>query len=116
MNSNRGMSQYRIRQVDFDGRAKYSEIRAVRGDGQRSNTIVYPVPSTDGRVTVVFENHETTREVTLIDINGRVLRQWKAVNDNTLSLDNLRSGIYSLRIQDTRSGNVTVEKIIVTNY
>jgi len=116
LNSNRGMSQYRIRQVDYDGRAKYSEIRAVRGDGQRSNTIVYPVPSKDGRVTVVFENYEASRDVTLIDMNGRVLRQWKAVTDNTLSLDNLRAGIYSLRIQDTGKGNVTVEKIIVTSY
>ena len=109
------MSQYRIRQVDFDGRAKYSEIRAVRGDGQRSSTIVYPVPSRDGRVTVVFENDEVTRDITLIDMNGRVLRQWKAVTDNTLSLDNLRTGIYSLRIQDTGKGNITVEKIIVTS-
>ena len=115
LNSNRGMSQYRIRQVDFDGRAKYSEIRAVRGDGQRSSTIVYPVPSRDGRVTVVFENDEVTRDITLIDMNGRVLRQWKAVTDNTLSLDNLRTGIYSLRIQDTGKGNITVEKIIVTS-
>lgn len=115
MNTHRGMSQYRIRQVDYDGRAKYSEIRAVRGDGQRSTTIVYPVPSTDGRVTVVFDNQEATRDVMLIDMNGRVLRQWKAVKNNTLSIENLRSGVYSLRINDIGNSNITVEKIIVTS-
>ena len=30
-NSTKGISQYRIRQIDIDGRSKLSEIRVVRG-------------------------------------------------------------------------------------
>jgi len=113
-NMNNGITQYRIKQVDYDGRSKFSEIRAVWGNGQKAETVVYPVPSVDGRVNVVFSDVNATRDVTLLDASGRLLRQWKAVTNNTIQIDNLRAGIYSLRIQERETGLVEVEKIIVT--
>ena len=114
MNSNKGMTQYRIKQVDLDGRSKYSEIRSVRGDGQNSGIVVYPVPSVDGRVNVVFDNMDATRDVMLSDMNGRIMKQWKSVTSNTLQVENLRQGVYTLRIQNLQSGEVVTKKIIVT--
>jgi hypothetical protein len=113
VNTERGMSQYRIRQVDLDGKAKYSDIRAVRGDGQKGKTIVYPNPSFTGSVNVVFENTEGTRDVTLMDLNGRMIKQWKALSGNTIQIDNLGQGIYSLRIVIRETGEQSVEKIVV---
>ena len=113
VNTERGMSQYRIRQVDIDGKAKYSEIRAVRGEGQKGKTIIYPNPSFNGVVNVVFENTEGTRDVTLMDLNGRMLKQWKALSGNTIQINNLRQGIYSLRIVNRETGEQSVEKIVV---
>ena len=115
MNTNKGISQYRLRQVDLDGRARFSEVRSVRGDGQNATTMVFPIPSTDGRVNVVFDDKNTTRDLTLIDMNGRVVRQWSTVRDNSIQIENLRTGIYSLRIHDTDAGIITVEKIIVSS-
>ena len=114
LNSNKGMSQYRIQQVDFDGKSRLSEIRAVRGDGQKGRTIVYPNPSFDGRVNVVFENSEATRNVLLSDINGRIIRQWKNVNGNMIQVDNLIPGVYSMRIVVLETGEQTVEKIVIS--
>jgi hypothetical protein len=114
VNSHKGITQYRIRQMDLDGKSKLSEIRAVRGEGQVGAVIVYPVPSYDGRVNVVFDDLETTRDVVLYDMNGRMIRQWKAITNNTFQADNLRPGIYALRIQDVRTGDVQVEKIVVS--
>src|SRR5262249_24022771 len=55
-NTSKGVSQYRIKQVDIDQRAKFSEIRAVRGLGQMGKTIVYPNPSFGGgKVSVIFD-------------------------------------------------------------
>jgi hypothetical protein len=113
VNTERGMSQYRIRQVDLDGKAKYSDIRAVRGDGQKGKTIVYPNPSTTGSVNVVFENTEGTRDVTLMDLNGRMIKQWKSLSGNTIQIDNLGQGIYSLRIVIRETGEQSIEKIVV---
>lgn len=113
LNSFKGISQYRIKQVDLDGKSKLSDIRAVRGDGQSDNTIVYPVPSRDGRVNVVFNQEEGTWNVNLLDMNGRTVRQWKAVTGNTLKIENLRQGVYTLRIQNSATGSVSVEKLVV---
>ncbi|HEX7903386.1 MAG TPA: T9SS type A sorting domain-containing protein [Chitinophagaceae bacterium] len=114
INSYRGISQYRIKQTDLDGRVKISEIRSVRGDGQKGKTIVYPNPSADGRVNIVFEdNKEVKRDVNVIDMSGRIIRQWKSINGNTLQVDNLDPGLYSVLITVPTTGEQTVEKVVV---
>lgn len=114
INSNKGITQYRIQQVDLDGMSKYSQIRAVRGDAQKSKMIVYPNPSTDGRVTVVFEEKEGARDIILTDMNGRIVQQWKGVLNNTLQIENLGSGMYTLRVTIKETGVQNVGKILVS--
>jgi hypothetical protein len=113
LNNAKGISQYRLRQLDIDGKQFYSQIRAVRGEGQKGKTIVYPNPSSDGKVNVVFEDKEVSRDVSLMDMNGRVIKQWKKVMNNTLQIENLVTGFYTLRIINTETGEQIVEKIVV---
>lgn len=115
-NISKGISQYRIRQVDFDARSKYSEVRSVRGDGQSFQTIIYPNPSADGKVNVVFEENggaHLTRDISVSDMNGRVVKQMKGVVNNNVTIENLLPGIYSLRVFVPATGEQIVEKIIV---
>jgi hypothetical protein len=113
-NSTKGMSQYRIRQVDIDQKSKYSEIRAIRGDGQNGKTIVYPNPGiAGGKVNVVFEDADGTRDVSLIDINGRLVKQWKNITNNNLQIENLTPGFYNLKVIVRETGEQTIEKIVV---
>ena len=115
INSASGITQYRLQQVDIDGKSKLSDIRAVRGEGQNGRIIVYPNPSTDGRVNVVFEDRESIRDASLVDMSGRILRQWKGLSYNTIQIDNLLPGIYSLRVIDRETAEQTVVKIAVNN-
>ena len=112
-NSEKGITQYRIRQVDLDGKTKFSDIRAVRGEGQKGQTIIYPNPSSTGSVNVVFDMTNTTRDVLLYDMTGRLLRQWKNLSGNTLRIDNLRTGIYNLKITDNKNEVSTAERFVV---
>ena len=112
-NTAKGITQYRLRQVDIDGKHAYSPIRAVRAGGQKGKTIVYPNPSTDGKVNVVFTDVNTRRDVSVSDMNGRVIKQWKSVAANNIQIDNLTAGFYTIRIIDTETGEQTVEKIVV---
>lgn len=113
LNATQGISQYRIQQIDIDGKSKFSEIRAVRGEAQRGETIVYPNPSYDGRVNVVLEDIEGVRNVALMDISGRMIRQWKVSNGNTIFIDNLAPGLYSLRIVSLDLREQSFKKILV---
>ena len=113
INNTKGISQYRLRQLDINGKQAYSQIRSVRGEGQKGKTIVFPNPSNDGKVTVVFEDKDAGRDVTLMDVNGRMIRQWKRIMSNTLEIDNLTTGFYTLRIVNTETNEQVVEKIVV---
>jgi hypothetical protein len=114
-NSSKGITQYRIKQVDIDSRARFSEIRAVRGFQQTGKTIVYPNPSTSGRVNVLFDDNEGTRDVMLLDMSGRLIKQWKGVTGNLLQIDNLTQGMYSLKVMNRDTGVQSIEKIVVNN-
>ena len=111
-NNHRGITQYRLRQLDIDGKQAFSPIRAVRSKEQKGKTIVYPNPTTDGKVNVVFNVQNTEHNVSLSDLNGRVIKLWKGVVNN-IQIDNLTAGFYTIRIIDTETGEQTVEKIFV---
>jgi hypothetical protein len=113
LNSSRNVSQYRIRQSDIDGRITYSPIRSVHGEGQNGKVIIYPNPSQDGSINVLFESKGGITDVTLTDMSGRLLKQVKAVESNSVRFDNLNRGMYLVRILDRETGIQTVEKIIV---
>jgi len=115
LNNSKGITQYRLMQLDINGKQSYSLVRSVRGDGQKSKTIVYPNPSNDGKVNVVFEDKDVSRNVSLTDINGRIINQWKNVLSNTLQIENLIPGFYTLRIVNSETGEQIVEKIVVKN-
>ncbi len=112
-NSTKGISQYRIRQVDIDGRSKLSDIRVVRGYGQKGKTIVYPNPSSDGKVNILFDEVSGIRDISLTDLSGRVIKQMKGVTNNIVQIDNLTPGFYTIRIVNTETSEQVVEKIIV---
>ncbi len=112
-NNTKGISEYRLRQVDIDGRSSYSTIRSVRGEGQRSKTIVYPNPSSDGRVSIIFDDAESIRDVSVMDMSGRTIRQWKGITNNNIQVDNLGAGFYTVRIVNTATGEQVVEKFVI---
>ena len=113
LNATKGISQYRIRQVDLDGMAKISDIRSVRGEGQKASTIVYPNPSSDGRVNVVFQGEIAKRNVTVQDMSGRIIKEWRNYTNNNIQIENLTPGFYTIRIVNIETGEQDVEKAVV---
>lgn len=115
-NTIKGISQYRIRQVDLDGRSKASDIRIVKGEGVLGKTVIYPNPGLDGKINVVFEDATTARDVTIVDMTGKVVKQWRGITSNNLQVENLPAGIYSLRIIAVETGEQAVEKFVINKH
>lgn len=113
LNNFKGVSQYRLRQVDIDNRSKYSEIRAVRGEGLLSAVTIYPNPSNDGKVNIIFDEVNVTRDIAVTDMSGRTIKLLKGVTNNNVVIDNLNPGIYSVRIIAVATGEQVVDKIVV---
>ncbi len=100
-------------QVDFDNSSKYSETRTVRGEGKDGKIVVYPNPSMDGKVNISFEDVSEKRNVSLADMNGRIVKQWKGVTYNNITIVNLTPGMYTLRVVFPETGEQIVEKVSV---
>lgn len=113
VNPTRSTTIYRLRQVDIDGRIKYSETRQVRGNGENARTLVYPNPTSNGSVTIVFEEANISRNVVVSDMNGRMIQQWRNISNNSVKVDNLQPGMYLVRITDLQTGVQVSEKILV---
>jgi hypothetical protein len=112
INNSKTVSQYRIKQVDHNGEYKYSEVRAVRGMEQDAKTMVFPNPSSNGTVNVVFAD-ATVRDIVLTDMAGRTVKQWNAYSNNSLQVNNLVPGMYTLRSFDRETAAQQVQKIVI---
>ncbi|HRE38981.1 MAG TPA: T9SS type A sorting domain-containing protein [Chitinophagaceae bacterium] len=112
INNSKAVSQYRIKQVDINGEFKYSEVRTIRGMEQDARTMVFPNPSSNGTVNVVFAE-ASVRDIILVDMAGRTIKQWNAYSNNSLQLNNLVPGMYTLRSFDRETATQQVQKIVI---
>lgn len=112
-NTSRGNTQYRLKQIDLDGRFKTSEIKLVRGEDSRETLVIYPNPSVNGNVTVLFSDGNDNKRVMLTDMTGRMIKQWNNGFVNQLLINQLQKGTYLLKVSYGQTGNQTIHKIIV---
>ena len=113
VNSSRGITQYRLLQVDNDNKGRYSEVRSVRAENQLSKIMVYPNPSNTGNVSMMFDEASSVRDVIVSDVAGRVVKQYRNVNSNSLTIENLVDGYYTIQITNRTTAATTVEKVII---
>lgn len=112
INSSKSVSQYRLKQIDFNGTFDYSAIRAINGMGQDAKTIVYPNPSVNGKMTVVFAD-AAVRDIIIADMAGRVIKQWSGYNGNSIEITGLSTGMFSLQVYNRETASRSSEKLMV---
>jgi hypothetical protein len=106
-NTNTSIVQYRVEQVDINGRLTYTTILPVTALKQ-ANTVVYPNPAQGRKINVVFPDAQS-REVIVNDLTGRIVKRYNtAIGSVQLEL---KKGVYVLQI---KNGNtVSVERVVV---
>jgi len=112
VNQSKGVSLYRLKQIDIDGQAKYSPIKAVKGDGSSYTVTIYPTPSVTGDVSVSVNGIQEF-DMTVMDMNGRIIKEYKRPSTGYVKVTNLQSGIYVVKILDLSTGEASSEKIVV---
>jgi len=96
-----GISYYRLKQTDFDGKFTYSKVEDLEINGiENGQTIVYPIPAID-QITIKGELIEVEKfrifTTSGLDVTSKV----KVLNNNKLSLNldvrRLQQGVYIIR-------------------
>ena len=103
---------YRLRLVDKDGAYRYSEIRVVRNNAQKTDLSVYPNPNR-GFFTIAVPADAGVYDVLLIDVAGRILRSMNGLRNQSLKMNALSPGIYIVKISFRETGEAITERIIV---
>ena len=106
----KGIIQYRLKQVDIHGKFEYSEIRTVRSEAINTLTI-FPNPST-GNVVIIFPVGNSLYSVGIYNTEGKLLKAWQNCN-SILSVDNLKPGIYIIKIKAELDKTTSTFKLIV---
>lgn len=106
----KGNNFYRLKQIDFDGRNKLSDIQKVNLE-TTVNFTVYPNPVKNTAQVHLNENAATIK---LLDISGKELwckEDSRAAVTITLPLQYFSSGIYLLQVTNN-SGEAVTKKIV----
>lgn len=111
-NSFKGITQYRIVQVTNDGKQRRSEIRAVKGESQTGNVLLYPNPCTDGRLNLLFDD-SSPKDVWITDASGRTVKQLAGMTTTTVVVENLPPGFYTVCVIDRATKETAVLKAVV---
>lgn len=111
-NMSKGTTMYRLRQIDIDGKATLSYIKSVKGDGASYSVTIYPTPSVTGDVSVSVTGIQKF-DMYLLDMNGRIVKEYRQPSTDYVKFNNLQSGMYVVKIVDIKTGEQTSEKIMV---
>ncbi len=107
----KGLSYYRLKQTDIDGKYTFSPIRSVKFEGIDQQTFdVYPNPVVDNRFKVNFtSNSEESILITIYNTIGQKMYQeeikvYKGINEIPLQLENQAAGTYLVELWNERIG------------
>lgn len=105
---------YRLRQTDIDLREKLSMIRQARITETGISLTLNPNPATD-QVNLFISGSAATAEVSLVNMQGQLVRKWSKVNASgapyKLNISGLASGLYMLQVQLPEEKRV--EKVLI---
>ncbi len=100
---NIGINYYRLKQVDFDNNASYSNIVPVELNADGVITVYYN--NADNTIRVIFNEKQDNLQLKLFANNGQLIRSVRITNDITtfiLQLPAVSKGIYLLQIKNGR--------------
>ncbi|OQP59354.1 T9SS type A sorting domain-containing protein [Niastella populi] len=105
-------SWYRLVQIDKDGTRKVTPVRGIRGLEEISKLTVYPNPGTTGNMNVLFGS-SAARDIMIIDLNGKILKQWNNYHEDSMPISGLHTGVYMLIVNNKATSERLTQKIVV---
>jgi hypothetical protein len=100
-----GLSYYRLKQTDYDGRSTYSQSISVDFKKQKEAFMIYPNPTTEDAVLVYYCRQNTESTIRVIDMKGTIIYSSKTeslmgVNKFDLDLPPSDAGVYFVFIEN----------------
>ncbi len=96
---------YRLKQVDLDGKFEYSDVIKLNTNiSTNTSTTIYPNPFTDKVTLSISSSKDENAEITVWDINGRLLLSKTITTNSTITnvnldeMANFEGGVYFVKV------------------
>jgi hypothetical protein len=109
---------YRLKQVDIDGRFKYSSVVRITNKGIKQEMTTYPNPVINIANISIYSPADQKLSTHLYDISGRILltdfyQAAKGNNNFSLAgLGHLPAGVYTIKVADENNNPLGVSRLI----
>jgi len=110
-----GTNYYRLKQVDRDGTAEFSEIKTVVIQGDQPFVTVYPNPVRIGENLQVKISQKGDFNCDIYNANGQLVKTEKIEENAAIELSNMPAGNYFYQINGTQSGTQFSGKLMVSS-
>jgi len=106
-----GISYYRLKQTDIDGKESYSPIVSVKLEEENSDVSVYPNPASNQLVIHFLSNGNY--QIALAGINGQIVHNSASVSVSEMTVDvsQFKAGIYFIHI--LHEGHSETKKVMI---
>jgi len=112
VNLNKGLSLYRLKQIDLTGKINYSEVITVRGTDQQFNSLsVFPNPAKTN-FSIMLPDENSLYDLQIVDATGRVVKQFTSVRVSK-SISDLKPGQYLVIAVNKEAGTKSSGKIVI---
>jgi len=104
-----GKNYYRLNQLDNNGKMILSEIRTIEFESG-AHIKLFPNPTLQ-KLTIVYENYKSAGLLQILDSDGNTVLSNEISETTTLSLDNLKSGVYmvELKLENSTSKQTVIK-------
>jgi hypothetical protein len=106
-NPNSSTNYYRLRQMDFDGRYDFSEVKSVLFSNKNNSEISIAPNPVRSEFKVNFESSELENTViSVIDFGGKILfsrEVMKGIQTENIDVASLPSGMYFVQVKNTNT-------------
>lgn len=99
-----GISYYRLKQTDFDGKFSYSSVKDVNVVNEKPSVMIYPNPSQD--IVIINGDEAELDQTKIVNLLGQdVTHQTKEIRNSrsviTFDVKDLYPGIYYIKTKNT---------------
>jgi hypothetical protein len=102
---------YRLKMYMEGGQIKYSDVKLIQLD-DGADVVIYPNPN-NGQFFMSVPVSLGPVDVTLMDMSGKIIRQWSGITQQSVSVGRPNQGIYLLRITAKNTGKQIVKRIVI---
>ena len=111
------VTYYRLKQIDFDGKYKYSKIVVLKSSKGNQDINIYPNPSKENFSFDISISHNEVYTISYTNITGATHREQISTSEGTNTYQvndfkNLATGIYFVQILNENNELIKSQKIV----